>query len=75
MQLCGLARLGDKLDARYWGLYRFEGMFVTDYGGYEVHVVGSYVSARRRGTDRTRLVGLGLSAQLDPSDMDIWWQS
>lgn len=67
--------LGEKLDARPPGLYRLKGHVLTDDGGYEVHVVGQYVSARRAQTDGTRLVGLGLAHQVTRDDIDAWWRA
>lgn len=67
------AALGDKLDHRPPGLYRLKGTILTDDGGYEVHIVGNYVSARRTQTDQTRLVALGLSSRLSTEQMTAWW--
>ena len=69
------AALGEKLETRPNGLYRLKGMILTDDGGYEVHIVGGYVSARRAHTDQTRLVALGPKAQISQDDVQVWWTS
>jgi G3E family GTPase len=65
--------LGDRLERRPEGLYRLKGHILTDDGGYEVHIVGSYVSARRAETDRTRLVALGPANRITREDITLWW--
>ena len=65
--------LGDKLGTRPSGLYRLKGHILTDDGGYEVHVVGGYVTARRSATDQTQIVALGPSAQISRDDIERWW--
>ena len=67
------AELGEKLESRPNALYRLKGMILTDDGGYEVHVVGGYVSARRAQTDRTMLVALGPANQISRDDIETWW--
>lgn len=69
------AALADKLDNRPAGLYRLKGFILTDDGGYEVHIVGQYVSARRAQTDRTRLVALGLAERITRDQIAHWWQA
>ncbi|WP_050930692.1 CobW family GTP-binding protein [Aestuariivita boseongensis] len=68
------AALGDKLENRPSGLYRLKGHILTDDGGYEVHVVGGYVTARRSATDQTQLVALGPSAAISREEIKRWWQ-
>lgn len=65
--------LGDKLAARPEGLYRLKGFVQTSGGGYELHVVGQNVEARRAETDRTTLVGLGLSDRITRDEIEAWW--
>lgn len=65
--------LGDKLEARPEGLYRLKGFVQTTGGGYELHVVGTNVEARRAETDRTTLVGLGLSDRITRDEIEAWW--
>jgi Ni2+-binding GTPase involved in maturation of urease and hydrogenase len=65
--------LGDKLAARPEGLYRLKGFIQTSGGGYELHVVGQNVEARRAETDRTILVGLGLSDRISRDEIEAWW--
>lgn len=65
--------LGQKLENRPKGLYRLKGRILTDDGGYEVHIVGNYVSARRAPTDETRLVALGPKEYLSREDIAAWW--
>lgn len=65
--------MGEKLESRPEGLYRLKGFVLTDDGGYEVHVVGRYVSARRAKTDRTLLVGLGPADRISPDAIEAWW--
>ena len=67
------ASLGDRLAARPAGLYRLKGFVLTDDGGYELHVVGRHVDARRAATDRTVLVGLGPAARITPDEIERWW--
>lgn len=67
------AALGDKLENRPSGLYRLKGHILTDDGGYQVHVVGTYVSARRTEANRTRLVALGLASRITRQDIADWW--
>ncbi len=69
------AQLGGKLAARPNGLYRLKGLILTDDGGYEVHIVGSYVSARRAPTKKTRLVGLGPASQITREEIAHWWSA
>lgn len=65
--------LGDKLEARPEGLYRLKGFVQTSGGGYELHVVGQNVEARRAETDRTTLVGLGLLDRITRDEIEAWW--
>lgn len=69
------AAMGEKLQARPEGLYRLKGFVLTDDGGYEVHIVGQYVSARRAQTDRTLLVGLGPSDRITAEEITAWWNA
>jgi len=69
------AALGDKLENRPAGLYRLKGHILTDDGGYEVHIVGNYVSARRAHADQTRLVALGPKHSISWDDITTWWTS
>jgi hypothetical protein len=69
------AAMGEKLQARPEGLYRLKGFVLTDDGGYEVHIVGRYVSARRAQTDRTLLVGLGPSDRITAEEITAWWNA
>lgn len=69
----GRAALGDKLASRPPGLYRLKGQVLTDNGGYDIHIVGQYVEARRAPASETRLVGIGLAARLNLADLDAWW--
>lgn len=71
----GRAALGEKLSARPEGLYRLKGQVLTDDGGYDVHVVGQYVQARRAPATATRLIGIGLASRLTSAEMDSWWAS
>ncbi|MCE8006960.1 CobW family GTP-binding protein [Aestuariivita sp.] len=72
---CSRAELAEKLENRPQGLYRFKGLILTDDGGYEVHIVGRYVSARRVRTDSTRLVALGPASRITPDQIEAWWQA
>ncbi|MEO9779085.1 MAG: GTP-binding protein [Sedimentitalea sp.] len=65
--------MGDKLANRPHGLYRLKGFIQTDDGGYEVHVVGQFVKAKRVQTDRTTLVGLGPAARISRDEIETWW--
>ncbi len=65
--------LGDKLDSRPEGLYRLKGFVRTNDGGYEIHVVGRNVDARRTQTDRTTLVGLGPADRITRDAIENWW--
>ncbi|MCL4128214.1 UNVERIFIED_CONTAM: hypothetical protein GTU68_050990, partial [Idotea baltica] len=65
--------MGDKLANRPHGLYRLKGFIQTDDGGYEVHVVGQFVKAKRAQTDRTTLVGLGPAARISRDEIETWW--
>ncbi|MEP3330990.1 GTP-binding protein [Sedimentitalea sp.] len=65
--------MGDKLANRPHGLYRLKGFIQTDDGGYEVHVVGQFVKAKRAQTDRTTLVGLGSAARISRDEIETWW--
>lgn len=65
--------LGDKLATRPDGLYRLKGFVQTNDGGYEVHVVGRYVQAKRAETSRTTLVALGPADRITRDDIDTWW--
>lgn len=67
------AVLGEMLAARPEGLYRLKGFIRTDDGGYEVHVVGKHVHARRRQTDRTSLVALGPADRITRDQIEDWW--
>ena len=67
------AALAQKLEDRPPGLYRLKGHILTDDGGYEVHVVGRYVSARRCQADMTRLVGLGPADSISATGIEAWW--
>lgn len=67
------AVMGEKLQTRPEGLYRLKGFVLTDDGGYEVHIVGRYVSARRAKTDRTALVGLGPADMITSNAIETWW--
>ncbi len=69
------AALGEKLENRPDGLYRLKGTILTDDGGYEVHVVGGYVSARRTQTAQTQIVALGLASQVSREEIQTWWGS
>lgn len=65
--------MGDKLANRPHGLYRLKGFIQTNDGGYEVHVVGQFVKAKRAQTDRTMLVGLGPAARISRDEIETWW--
>jgi Ni2+-binding GTPase involved in maturation of urease and hydrogenase len=65
--------MGDKLANRPQGLYRLKGFILTDDGGYEVHVVGQYVKAKRAQTDRTTLVALGPADRISRDTIENWW--
>ncbi len=67
------AAMGEKLETRPEGLYRLKGFILTDDGGYEVHVVGRYVSAKRAQTDKTILVGLGPADRISHDAIEKWW--
>lgn len=67
------AVLGDKLAARPTHLYRLKGFVLTNDGGYEVHVVGRYVEAKRTDALRTSLVGLGPANRISREDIETWW--
>lgn len=67
------AALGEKLADRPAGLYRLKGLIRTNDGGYEVHVVGRQVQARRTPTDRTSLVALGPADRISRDEIDRWW--
>ncbi len=69
------AAMGDKLNNRPEGLYRLKGFVRTNDGGYEVHVVGRYVQARRVQTDRTQLVALGPADRITRQQIEDWWQN
>ena len=69
------AALGDKLNGRPAGLYRLKGFIQTDAGGYEVHIVGQHVEAKRAPCEGTSLVGLGLSSRISAQEIEAWWQS
>ncbi len=67
-------RLGEKLANRPTGLYRMKGTVLTDDGGYEIHVVGQFVQARRkRDATETRLGGLGPASQVSKQEIENWW--
>lgn len=67
------AELGAKLKDRPKGIYRLKGRILTDDGGYEIHVVGGYVSARRASVARTELVALGPKSQVSIAEIEAWW--
>ncbi|UWR99902.1 CobW family GTP-binding protein [Phaeobacter inhibens] len=68
-------RLGDKLANRPDGLYRMKGFVLTNGGGYELHVVGRQVSAKRCEAEETVLVALGPAARISREDIEDWWHS
>ena len=65
--------LGALLERRPAGLYRLKGFVLTEDGGYELHVVGQYVEARRAKAERTVLVGLGPAARISAGEIEEWW--
>lgn len=65
--------MGDKLANRPQGLYRLKGFIQTNDGGYEVHVVGQFVKAKRAETDRTMLVALGPADRISRDEIEDWW--
>ncbi|MFK7753401.1 MAG: GTP-binding protein [Sedimentitalea sp.] len=69
------ARMGEKLANRPDGLYRLKGFVRTNDGGYEIHVVGRYVEAKRKETDRTTLVALGPADRITPEQIETWWSA
>ncbi|MBE1285352.1 MAG: GTP-binding protein [Rhodobacteraceae bacterium] len=66
---------GDKLADRPEGLYRLKGFVQTSGGGYELHVVGGHVEAKRADTDRTVLVGLGPADRITTEEIETWWRA
>ncbi|MFV1462943.1 MULTISPECIES: CobW family GTP-binding protein [unclassified Phaeobacter] len=68
-------RLGDKLANRPSGIYRMKGFILTNGGGYELHVVGRQVSAKRCDAEETVLVALGPAARISREEIEAWWQS
>lgn len=66
--------LGDKLANRPDGMYRLKGFVQTNDGGYEVHVVGRYVHAKRAESNRTTLVALGPADRISRDDIETWWR-
>ncbi|MFS4581920.1 CobW family GTP-binding protein [Phaeobacter sp. C3_T13_0] len=66
-------KLGDKLANRPEGLYRMKGYVLTNGGGYELHVVGRQVSAKRCEAEETVLVALGPAARISCEEIDDWW--
>lgn len=67
--------LGDKLAERPEGLYRMKGFVLTSGGGYELHVVGSHVEAKRCDADKTQLVALGLADRISREEIEAWWSA
>lgn len=67
------AEMGEKLAGRPLGMYRLKGFVLTDDGGYEVHVVGRHVEAKRTRTDKTALVALGLAGRVSRNEIERWW--
>ena len=67
--------LGEKLADRPEGMYRLKGFVQTTGGGYELHIVGRNVDARRADTDRTVLVALGPSERITPQEIEDWWSA
>ncbi|APG48521.1 CobW family GTP-binding protein [Phaeobacter porticola] len=68
-------KLGDKLASRPAGLYRMKGFVLTNGGGYELHVVGRQVSAKRCDAQETVLVALGPAKRISREDIEAWWQA
>ncbi|UWQ91151.1 CobW family GTP-binding protein [Aliisedimentitalea scapharcae] len=67
--------LGDKLADRPEGLYRLKGFVQTTGGGYELHIVGRNVDARRVHTDKTVLVALGPTGRISSEEIEAWWSA
>lgn len=67
--------LGDKLSARPAGLYRMKGFVLTSGGGYELHIVGQHVEAKRCDATETQLVALGPADQISRAEIEAWWAS
>ncbi len=67
------AALGDLLASRPAALYRLKGFVRTNDGGYELHVVGRHVKARRAATERTTLVALGPATRISREEIETWW--
>jgi G3E family GTPase len=68
--------LGRLIETRPKGLYRLKGTLLSDDGGYEIHIVGQNVQAKRsRDADRTVLVGLGSVGNLTRAEVEQWWQA
>ena len=65
--------LGDKLAERPAGLYRMKGFVLTSGGGYELHVVGAHVEAKRCAAEETQLVALGLADRISRDEIEAWW--
>lgn len=74
-RVMGRAAMGEKLASRPAGLYRLKGFVRTDDGGYELHIVGRHVQARRCDAERTTLVALGPADRFSRHEIDAWWDA
>ena len=50
-----------------------KGFVLTSGGGYELHVVGAHVEAKRCAAEETQLVALGLADRISRDEIEAWW--